>query len=104
MRTKNKSRKTTNPTEGRRTDGEGRVVDSGADKTTRSDVGSEANPAVDATRVNSPFSTNDEGKGLTADNAVELMTENEVAKRNREVANWGTERERTDGKNDGARG
>lgn len=93
MSTKNQSRKTTNSTEGRRLDREGRVVDHGADKTTRSDVGSEANPAVDATRVNSPFSNNDEGKELTADNAVELMTENEVAKRNREVANLGTSRE-----------
>lgn len=67
--------------------------DHGADKTTRSDVASEANKAVDATRVNAPFSDNEEGKDLTADNAVELLTDNEISKRNRKVANFGTSRE-----------
>lgn len=89
MSTKNKDTKRNQVTKSERRE----VEDLGRDKTTRSDVGSEANPTVDATRVNSPFSDNDEGEALTADNAVELMTENEVAKRNREVGNLGTSRE-----------
>lgn len=60
---------------------------------TRSDVGTDANPAVDATRVHTSNSDNKNGEELNSENANELITENEIAKRNREVGNVGTEHE-----------